>query len=182
MWRRSRSCGGALGVARSRLPPASTRQRLMARPNASGSALEWLTESDTIERESAKTRLRDSSSALLGQYAELLKLGEISTNEVVQQVRELRSSVLATGIVQSADTLLQLESDLQRSALLSDHAQIADEVASLTAAHASAAADGTRRLRAVAVEMQAALRELEASYYNSRVSVSVSQSDGMTDM
>ena len=45
-------------------------------------------------------------------------LAESDEHEVVQQVRELRSSVLATGIVQSADTLLQLESDLQRSALL----------------------------------------------------------------
>ena len=56
-----------------------------------------------------------------------------------------------------------------RSTLLADHAQIANEVASVTAAHAAAAADGERRLSAVAAEMQAALRTLEESFYSCSV-------------
>ena len=148
---------------------------MAARP--AGSALEWLTESDTLERESSRTRLRDSASALLEQYAELLRAGEVRSSEVEQQVGEVRSTVLAAGMVQSADTLVQLDSELRRAALLADHAQIAEEVAAVTAAHAAAEEDGDRRLRVITAEMQAALRELEASYYG----CSVRDVDGARD-
>ena len=139
----------------------------MAQPP--GSALEWLTENDTIERESARSRLKDNASSLLEAYAEILRTGKVDSSEVHQQVGEVRSAVLAAGMVQSADTLLQLDSELRRSTLLADHAQIANEVASVTAAHAAAAADGERRLSAVAAEMQAALRTLEESFYSCSV-------------
>lgn len=142
----------------------------MAQPSTSG-ALEWLTEKDSIERESARTRLRDNASSLLEAYHELLATGlqGAAAPEVHQQVDEVRSAVLAAGMVQSADTLQQLESELRRSALLADHTKIAEEVASVTAAHADAAADGERRLSVVAAEMQAALRVLEANFYGCSV-------------
>lgn len=136
---------------------------------AAPSALEWLSEGQTIERESARTRLKDSSSTLLHQYAELLQLGEIHSREVEQQVGEVRSAVLAAGMVESAGTLQKLDDDLRRAALTTDYAQIAAEVAAVTAAHDAAADDGERRLRAIAAEMQAALRVLEANYYNCSV-------------
>ena len=63
----------------------------------------------------------------------------------------------------------QLDDELRRGALLSEHAQIAEEVAAAAAAPAQAAADGERRLRVVAEEMQLAVRELEASYYGCTV-------------
>ena len=131
--------------------------------NANSGALDVAWEADP--RDPQRTRLKDSASALLEQYAELLEVGKIHGNEVEQQVGEIRSSVLATGMVQSADKLMQLDSDLRRAALLSDHAKIVEEVASVTAAHATAADDGERRLRAVTAEMQAWLHTLEANYY-----------------
>ena len=43
----------------------------------------------SIERESARNRLRDNASALLEQYAELLKLGQIGS-DVDTQVSDVR--------------------------------------------------------------------------------------------
>ena len=127
----------------------------------------WL-DTESVEKLGAETRLRDGTASLLSQYADLLRCGEIH-GEVEQQVGELRSAVLAAGLVQAADSLLQLEDELRRAAILADHAQTADEVASVISAHNSTAAEGERRLSRVAGEMQAALRELERSYYGCSV-------------
>ena len=79
--------------------------------------------------------------------------------------------------MQSGDKLLHLEDELRLSALLSDQAQIAEEVKTVTEAHNKAADDGERRLRAVAAEMQAALRVLEDAYYSSSVLASEGDSN-----
>ena len=82
---------------------------------------------------------------------------------------ELRSAVQAAGMVQSAETLLQLEDELRRRSVLADHARITVEVAATASAHASMAHSGNKQLQAITLEMQAALRELERSYYGSSV-------------
>lgn len=127
----------------------------------------WL-DQESVEKLGAETRLRDSTASLLSQYADLLHCGQIH-GEVEQQVGELRSAVLAAGMVQAADSLLQLEDELRRASILADHAQIADEVASVVSVHKSTAEEGERRLGRVAGEMQAALRELERNYYGCSV-------------
>ena len=134
----------------------------------SGGALEWLTSEDTLEKRGAETRNRDNTASLLKQYADLLRCGE-AHGEVEQQVGELRSAVQAAGMVQTADTLLQLEDELRRRAVMADYAQITSEVSAVASTHSSVAEKGNARLRAVAAEMQAALRELERSYYGSAV-------------
>jgi hypothetical protein len=134
---------------------------------ASGGALDWLTASDTLEKRSAETRCRDSTVSLLNQYKDLLRCAQVH-DEVEQQVGELRSAVQAAGMVQSADTLLQLEDELRRRSVMADHAQVAVEVAAVADAHRSAAETGNARLRAVAAEMQQALHELERCYYGEK--------------
>ena len=127
--------------------------------------------------ETQQRRLKEGTSELLEQYAELLKSAQIDSNEVAQQVGEVRSAVSAASMVQSGDKLLHLEDELRLSALLSDQAQIAEEVKMVTEAHNKAADDGERRLRAVAAEMQAALRVLEDAYYSSSVLASEGDSN-----
>ena len=92
----------------------------------------------------------------------MLRAAQIRSNEVEQQVGEVRSAVLAAGMVESANALLQLDDDLRRGLLLSDHAS---EVTAVAAAHEAAAVDGECRLRVILTEMQAALRKLEENYY-----------------
>ena len=133
----------------------------------SGALQDWLTTSDTLEKRSAETRCRDNTASLLNQYKDLLRCAQVH-GEVEQQVGELRSAVQASGMVQSADTLLQLEDELRRRSVMADHAQVAVEVASVADAHRAATETGNARLRAVAAEMQEALHELEQSYYYRR--------------
>ena len=49
----------------------------------------------------------------------------------------------------------------------SQHAVIAEDVAALAKQYAAHEAEGERTLQAMQVEMQASLRQLEASYYSS---------------
>ena len=126
-------------------------------------ALEWLAESDTIAMQSRLTRLKDGSSTLLDQYSELLRGGQVE-DEVRQQIGELRTSVLAAGIVQVTDNLMQLTDELRRDTVVGDHEIIRTETQAVAAAHNAFASDGEQRLARVESEMRAALRELEDSY------------------
>ena len=67
--------------------------------------------------ETQQRRLKEGTSELLEQYAELLKSAQIDSNEVAQQVGEVRSAVSAASMVQSGDKLLHLEDELRLSAL-----------------------------------------------------------------
>jgi hypothetical protein len=126
-------------------------------------ALEWLAESDTIAKQSRLTRLKDGSSTLLDQYSELLRGGQVE-DEVRQQIGELRTSVLAAGIVQLTDNLMQLTDELRRDTVVGDHKIIRTETQAVAAAHNAFASDGEQRLARVESEMRAALREREDSY------------------
>lgn len=121
----------------------------------------------SLQKESQLRRLKDNASSLLEQYGGLLRSGQVlsSSGAVDRGAGALQSSVLAAGMLQATESLLQLSDELRRAALLGDHAAVGDEVAATAAAHEAAATDGDRRLQAVADEMQAALRELETSYY-----------------
>ena len=131
-------------------------------------ALEWLSEADnSLAKQSRRARLKDLSSSLLDQYAELLRSGQVH-DDVRQQVGELRTSVLAAGIVQAADNMMQLTDELQCASTIGDHQQIGREVDSVVCVHTQFAEDGSHHLQRVAREMHAALRELEESYYNVR--------------
>lgn len=133
-----------------------------------GGALEWLKETDNLETESLRTRLRDSTSSLLHQYAELLHTAKVH-DAVHQQVGELQSSVLAAGVVLATENLMQLTDELRRADLLAGRGNVRDEVAALAAAHDRTAARGESRLNQVAQEMQAALHEMELNYYGCSV-------------
>ena len=122
-------------------------------------------ESHSLQKESRLRRLKDNASSLLEQYGGLLQSCELRESAVDRQVGELTSSVLVAGMLQATDNLIQLADELRRAALIGDHAQVGEEVAAVAAAHSAAAADGERRLAAVADEMQLALRELEDAYY-----------------
>lgn len=135
---------------------------------AANSQLEWLKATDTMEDSSRRTRLKDHSSSLLHQYAELLRCGKVA-GEARQQVGELRSAVLSASMVQGADNLMQLTDELRRSAIVGDHTRIGEEVMVVASAHEQFAVSGMGRLQAVAREMQDALHELERSYYSSSV-------------
>ena len=63
--------------------------------------------------------------------------------------------------------MLQLINELRRAALLGQHETIGKQVASLNDQFASHERDGARKLQLVQLEMQAALLELETSYYSS---------------
>ena len=140
-------------------------------------ALEWLSESDTIARESQKQRLLDNSSSLLESFSELLLRGGQVRGEVEQQVGEVRSSVVAAGLVQAADNLLELDGELRLSSVLTDRTTVGDEVAAVAASHNAVTTEGDRRLHRVAAEMRTALRELETHYYaRTRLSGEASQS------
>jgi methyl-accepting chemotaxis protein len=125
-------------------------------------ALEW--HADSAEQTSLRQRLKDSTSTLLTEYAELLRCGQVH-GEIEQQIGEVRTKVLAAGMVQSADALLQLEDEVKRGLVLSENTLIAEEIATIAAAHESVASNGEHRLHQVVREMQAALRKLEENYY-----------------
>ena len=158
-------------------PPRHSCSRCAMNPAAAPGVFEEDKSEEEHRIETQQRRLKEGTSELLEQYAELLKSAQIDSNEVAQQVGEVRSAVSAASMVQSGDKLLHLEDELRLSALLSDQAQIAEEVKTVTEAHNKAADDGERRLRAVAAEMQAALRVLEDAYYSSSVLASEGDSN-----
>ena len=119
----------------------------------------------SVERSSQLSRVRDSTMTLFQQYSELLRCCRAG-GEVDQQVKQLRSAVLASGVVQSAQALLQLEDELRRGAVVAEHASIADEIAAVAAKHDAAASDGRQRLQRIVSEMQTSLRQMEDSYYS----------------
>lgn len=133
-----------------------------------GGALEWLKETDNLETESLRTRLRDSTSSLLHQYAELLRAAQVH-DRVHQQVGELQSSVLAEGVVLATENLMRLTDELRRADLLGNHSGVRADVAASANVHESTAATGESRLKRVTGEMQAALHEMELNYYGCSV-------------
>ena len=129
-------------------------------------ALERLKATDTVDKESRTTRLKDAVSSLVDQYSELLRTTRID-GEIRQQVDELRSSVLANSMVQSTSSLMQISDELECVSIVGDQVTVAEEISGLASAHAHFTASGEERLRTVAREMSAALHELEANYYSS---------------
>lgn len=115
----------------------------------------------------AERKLNDGVAAMLEQFSSLLLCARVR-GPVEQQADELSAAVLSAGLLHSADGLMQLAEELSFDALLSDGGAIGAEARALAERERAAAAEGDRRLEAVRLEMQAGLRELEQSYYNSR--------------
>ena len=136
----------------------------MAASAAPRGALEWMDGSETLEAESRRTRLKDTTSSMLSQYSELLRSAQVH-DAVRQTVGELNTSVLATSILQATDNLIQLTDEVRRATIVGDHQEISKEVSAVASSLDTAGAHGQARLERVAEEMQAALGELEASYY-----------------
>lgn len=128
-----------------------------------GGALEW--EVASSERLGAEIALRDGSASLLEQYAELLHNIQAQDNQS-QHAREVRSAVLSTSMVQSAQQLLRLEDELRRASVLADHVTSAADIAYTARNHDAVAVDAHERLHGVAAEMHVALERLEDSYYS----------------
>jgi hypothetical protein len=127
--------------------------------------LEWLKHTDTVQTVPRRTRLKDTTSALLCQYYELLRNARVD-GEIRQQTGQLRSSVSSASIVQSASTLMKLSDELQCASMVGDHVEIEKEIANVTTSHERFEVDGTERLRTVCHQMHQALRELESSFYS----------------
>ena len=128
-------------------------------------------DSNSLDLEGCNVRLRDGASSLVDQYGDLLRSAK-SHGEVEQQAGELKTATLAQSVVLTTESLMQVADELLRAKVVGDHAAVGAEVASAASSHEAVAAAGEARLKQVAREMQAALRELETSYYSGSEPVS----------
>ena len=128
--------------------------------------LEWLDEADSLEKRSRRTRVKDSLSSLLEQYAELLRCGQMK-DVVTQQVNAFRTSVLATSLVQEADALVKLADSLRRESTIGDQDRIQEQGAVVIDACNQCSYKSEERLETVRQSMSKWLHELETHYYSS---------------
>mmetsp|Transcript_34018 Transcript_34018/g.106781 ORF Transcript_34018/g.106781 Transcript_34018/m.106781 type:complete len:144 (+) Transcript_34018:103-534(+) len=122
--------------------------------------------SEGHQRKRAERQLDDGIAAMLDQYSQLLLCARVR-GPVQQGADELSASVASSALLQSADGLLSVAEGLTFEALLFDGGDGGETARAVSVRERSAARDAERRLEAVRREAQAALRELEESYYSS---------------
>ncbi|EFJ23739.1 hypothetical protein SELMODRAFT_102574 [Selaginella moellendorffii] len=121
----------------------------------------------TIHRQRALLQRADADIAnLIDNFAHMLKAARV--NDPVRNAQEnFQMDIHASRVVQAADSLLKLVSELKQNAVFSDFISLNECIAERAARFEEQNSDTERLLLSVGEELGASLVELETLYYKS---------------